>query len=102
MIRKATWFFMGICATALLAGCATSSSSKASNGKGQGSWFTRTERQKSGAQLWAENCARCHNLRAPGSFDDAQWDVAMMHMRERANLTGYQQRAILKFLKSAN
>jgi mono/diheme cytochrome c family protein len=57
---------------------------------------------KSGLQLWTENCNRCHNIRPPDSYSDAQWDVAMTHMRIRANLTGEDARAILEYLKSAN
>ena len=57
---------------------------------------------KSGAQLWAEQCQRCHNVRSPSSYSSAQWDVAMLHMRVRANLTPEQHQKILEFLKSAN
>ena len=56
---------------------------------------------KSGAQMWAENCNRCHNVRSPQSYSPAQWDVAMLHMRVRANLTGDEARKILEFLKSS-
>ena len=58
--------------------------------------------EKGGAQLWAENCQRCHNLRAPNSYSPAQWDVAMLHMRIRANLTPGQTQKILDFLKSSS
>jgi mono/diheme cytochrome c family protein len=61
-----------------------------------------TPPRKTGIQLWAENCNRCHNIRPPDSYSDAQWDVAMTHMRIRANLTGEDARAILEYLKSAN
>lgn len=57
---------------------------------------------KSGSQLWSENCARCHNMRSPSSYSDAEWTTVMHHMRIRAQLTGQEQRAILEFLKSAN
>lgn len=57
---------------------------------------------KDGSQLWSENCARCHNMRSPGSYSDAEWDVVMHHMRVRARLTGEEHKAILEFLKSAN
>lgn len=57
---------------------------------------------KSGNQLWAENCARCHNNRSPSSYSDAQWEVVATHMRVRGNLTGPETEAILRFLKSAN
>ena len=57
---------------------------------------------KGGAQLWAESCVRCHNVRSPSIYSDAEWDVAMHHMRIRANLTAEESTKILEFLKSAN
>ena len=57
---------------------------------------------QSGATLWAQNCGHCHNIRSPDSYSDAQWDVAMLHMRVRANLTAEEHKAILAFLKSAH
>ena len=57
---------------------------------------------KSGAQLWGENCIRCHNAPSPETFSDVQWDVAMMHMRVRANLTETEAVKIAEFLKSSN
>ena len=61
---------------------------------------TPSAAEKSGAQLWAENCIRCHNIRSPSSYSPAQWEVVMMHMRVRANLTPEEQKKILAFLKS--
>ena|SRR5437868_6253921 len=55
---------------------------------------------KSGAELWAENCIRCHNIRSPSSYNPVQWEVVMMHMRVRANLTPEEHKKILEFLKS--
>ena len=57
---------------------------------------------QSGATLWAQNCGHCHNVRSPDSYSDAQWDVAMLHMRVRANLTAEEHKKILAFLKSAH
>lgn len=57
---------------------------------------------RSGAQLWGENCVRCHNIRPPQSLTDAQWEIAGMHMRTRANLTATETSKIVEFLKSAN
>ncbi|NOY51038.1 MAG: cytochrome c [Chlorobi bacterium] len=57
---------------------------------------------KSGAQLWAENCVRCHNTPSPTSYSDPQWDVVGLHMRVRANLTDNETKKIIEFLKSAN
>ena len=55
----------------------------------------------SGEELWSNNCLRCHNIRPPTMYGDAQWDVIVHHMRIRANITGQEQRAIVEFLKSA-
>jgi len=57
---------------------------------------------KGGSQLWAENCARCHNMRPPTTYSDAEWSVAMHHMRIRVPLTAEEYKVILEFLKSAN
>jgi len=56
---------------------------------------------KGGSALWSENCARCHNMRSPSIYTDAEWDVAMHHMRVRANLTAEEHKKILEFLKSS-
>jgi hypothetical protein len=57
---------------------------------------------KGGAELWAENCVRCHNIRSPSNYSPAQWEVVMMHMRVRANLTPEEHKKILEFLKSGS
>jgi cytochrome c5 len=58
--------------------------------------------QLSGQELWSNNCQRCHNMRSPAMYTDAQWDVIVHHMRVRANITGAEQRAIADFLKSGS
>ncbi len=58
--------------------------------------------ERGGAQLWGDNCTRCHNSRSPTEFSDAQWEVIAHHMRVRANLTAYEHEKILQFLKSGN
>lgn len=55
-----------------------------------------------GAQAWANNCSRCHNMRDPSEFRDDQWEPIVQHMRVRAGLTGQQARDILTFLQSSN
>lgn len=57
---------------------------------------------KSGAQLWGENCIRCHNIPSPSDFNDGHWDIIAAHMRVRANLTGMEADKIREFLQSAN
>jgi nitrate/TMAO reductase-like tetraheme cytochrome c subunit len=56
----------------------------------------------SGEELWSNNCVRCHNIRPPTMYSDAQWDVIIHHMRLRSNITGAEQRAIVEFLKSSH
>jgi hypothetical protein len=57
---------------------------------------------KGRAQIWAENCARCHNMRPPDWYSGAQWTVAMQHMRVRGYLTGQEHRAIGELLESSH
>ncbi|HWB23867.1 MAG TPA: cytochrome c [Chitinophagaceae bacterium] len=57
---------------------------------------------KSGAQLWAENCQRCHNTPSPSSFSHEQWETIGMHMQSRALLTDDERDKIVTFLKQAN
>ncbi len=57
---------------------------------------------KSGAQLWGENCLRCHSTPSPADFSDAQWETIGTHMKMRANLTNEEAKKIFEFLQSAN
>jgi cytochrome c2 len=54
---------------------------------------------KSGAQLWAENCQRCHNMPSPATFSPDQWEIVGMHMQTRAQLTNQERDKIVEFLK---
>ncbi len=58
--------------------------------------------EKSGAQLWGENCVRCHNAPSPAAFSDTQWEAIGKHMRVRANLTENEVNKIVEFLSMAN
>jgi hypothetical protein len=58
--------------------------------------------ERSGAELWSDNCSRCHNLRPPGEFSPKQWGVIVQHMRSRANLTGEEERKITEFLQASS
>jgi mono/diheme cytochrome c family protein len=57
---------------------------------------------KSGAQLWAENCITCHEVKPRSSFSPQKSDAIKRHMREEADLSPEEQEAILEFLKSGN
>ena len=80
-------FFAVIAAAIIISSCATT---------------TDLASAKSGAQLWGENCLRCHNAPSPETLSDPEWDVAVMHMRVRANLTEDEATKIAEFLKTAN
>jgi hypothetical protein len=54
---------------------------------------------KSGVQLWAENCQRCHNTPSPSSFSHEQWETIGLHMQSRALLTDQEREKIVGFLK---
>ena len=83
----------------LLAGCATTTPGTTA---GAASPQKNIATGQSGTQLWALNCGHCHNIRSPSSYSDAPWDVVMLHMRVRANLTTEDHKQILAFLKSAH
>ncbi|MEI6575339.1 MAG: cytochrome c [Bacteroidota bacterium] len=57
---------------------------------------------KSGAQLWGENCARCHNTPSPAAYSDDQWDIITAHMKVKAGLTDVEVKKISTLLKSGN
>jgi cytochrome c2 len=54
---------------------------------------------KSGAQLWAENCQRCHNTPSPATFSPEQWETVGLHMQSRALLTDTERDKIVAFLQ---
>jgi len=54
---------------------------------------------KTGAQLWAENCQRCHNTPSPSSFSPDQWETIGMHMQSRSLITDEERNKIVAFLK---
>ncbi len=92
--RSVQFVSLGIAAAgfALAAGCQENSSAKP----------TTMAATKGGAQLWSDNCMRCHNLRPPTQFSNSEWQIIVHHMRIRGNLTGQEERDILAFIQSAN
>jgi len=55
---------------------------------------------KTGIQLWGENCGRCHNAPGPGEFSAANWEIIGRHMRIRTNITETEEKKIVDYLKS--
>ena len=92
-----------VAAVTAIPGCAGSGSAPvAKSGGGADAAPASATVSTGGAQLWAENCSRCHNIRPPQSYSDAQWEAVVMHMRMRANLTGAEQRTITQFLQASH
>ena len=56
---------------------------------------------KGRAQLWQQNCVRCHNARPATWYSEREWEVAMHHMHVRGYLTGKETRAITEFFRAA-
>ena len=54
-----------------------------------------------GAQVWADTCMRCHNVRPPSDLTIRAWSFSMNHMRVRAGLTGQETRNILAFIRAS-
>jgi cytochrome c5 len=65
-------------------------------------WWAPQPDPRSGAEIWAQTCNHCHNLRSPSTYGPHQWEVALYDMRVRANLTGEEQRKVLAFLKASS
>ncbi len=57
---------------------------------------------KSGAQLWGENCMRCHNAPPATMYNDDQWKTIVTHMQVRANITKTEADKVLEFLQTSN
>jgi cytochrome c len=58
-------------------------------------------KEKTGTQLWGENCGRCHNAPGPGEFSSANWDIIGRHMRVRAQVTETEEQKIIEYLKNS-
>jgi mono/diheme cytochrome c family protein len=58
-------------------------------------------KEKTGTQLWGENCGRCHNAPGPGEFSSANWDIIGRHMRIRAQITEIEEKKIIEYLKNS-
>lgn len=55
--------------------------------------------EKSGTQLWSENCQRCHNTPSSAAFSNTQWEIINTHMRQRAMLTEDEYKKITEFMQ---
>ncbi len=86
-MRIAQIVVLGVSAAAIswiLGGC-QSSGTQAGAKSGPIEKMMAPATPKAGAELWAENCSRCHNLRRPEQYSDQQWAVVVHHMRLRGS-----------------
>ncbi len=62
------------------------------------SWVSAEPSPINGAEVFNNNCARCHNARSLDEFSLQEWAVIMPHMREKAHLTGKETDAVIQFV----
>lgn len=93
-------FIMLIGLTTIIGGCKTNK--EVNNPENDVSQNIMPPNNKSGAQLWGENCVRCHNAPPPQTYTNAQWTTIGQHMRVRANISQKEVDKIITFIKSAN
>jgi cytochrome c1 len=60
---------------------------------------TKEISEKTGAQLWGENCNRCHNAPSQEQYSKEQWSVIVNHMKLKAGITHDEMTKIAAFLK---
>ena len=77
-------FTIFVCGNLMMNGCAA----------------TKEISEKSGVQLWGENCNRCHNAPSMDQFNKDQWDIVGTHMKIRANVTHDEVQKIVTFLQT--
>lgn len=59
-------------------------------------------KERTGEQLFAINCNRCHAERYATERTDAQWKTIMLHMRSRGQIPAADAKKILKYLQDNN
>jgi hypothetical protein len=92
----------GMAAILWLSGCSTMRQGPVTEEEdSDGATVQQTSARKGGAELWSQRCTQCHFARDPGTFSQQEWEMIMLHMRVRANLTAAEHRAILGFFGAA-
>ena len=61
---------------------------------------TKAIADKSGVQLWGENCNRCHNAPSMDQYSKDQWAIIGNHMKLKAGLTNDEVSKIVKYLQT--
>lgn len=60
---------------------------------------TKAIAEKSGAQLWGENCNRCHSAPSADQYSKEQWTTIGEHMKLKAGITNDETTKIVAFLR---
>jgi hypothetical protein len=51
-----------------------------------------------GRRLYIWKCAKCHALYDPGQYEDAEWDLWMRKMSEKARLSSAETQVLSRYL----
>jgi cytochrome c5 len=51
-----------------------------------------------GKQLYENNCAKCHKLYAPDSYDKANWETIVNRMARKAKITDAEKSLVFHYL----
>ena len=78
------------------AGCGSTNSAK-----GTAAVRADPHAPKGRAQIWSENCQRCHNARPASWYSEREWEVAMHHMFVRGYLTRREHDSVMEFFRAA-
>lgn len=62
---------------------------------------SETLAQRSGVEIWAANCGRCHILQPTNKYNAKDWRSVGVHMGIYARLTSAETEAVIAFLVSA-
>lgn len=60
---------------------------------------TKEIAEKSGVQLWGENCNRCHTAPSQDQYSKEQWGIIGNHMKLKAGITNDEMGKIVAYLK---
>ncbi|MCX6290959.1 MAG: cytochrome c [Bacteroidetes bacterium] len=63
---------------------------------------TKDIADKGGAQLWGENCSRCHNAPTMDQYAKEDWGIIGTHMKLKAGLTAQETKKVVEYLQSGN
>lgn len=55
---------------------------------------------KQGCELYANNCASCHQLYAPSKFTEKEWEANLNRMQPKAKITDTEKQLIYQYITS--